>query len=266
MKISKISAVFFSPTGTTGAVVKAIAGGAGTASVEIMDISTPDTRKRKLDVREDELLIAGVPVYMGRVPALAADFFANLSAHNSPAVPVVVYGNRAFENSLLELSDILKERGCVIAGGAAFIGEHSFSSIERPIAAGRPDKNDLALAGEFGRLVMEKLRYASFVGGIGSCEIPGIRPYGGTTQIWDEDFIAVGDACIQCGLCASVCATGAVDPGNASNVDAVKCISCCACIKKCPVGAKTMKPGRVMDASVRLNSLFGEPKKSLYFI
>ena len=264
MKITKIKAVFFSPTGTTADIVKAMVDRAIPA--EIVDITTPASRKRRLEIRDDELLIAGVPVYMGRVPALVTEFFVNLRADNSPAVPVVVYGNRAFENSLLELNDILKERGCVIAGGAAFVGEHSFSSTERPIAAGRPDRDDLALAGEFGCLVMEKLGSVSSSGEICSGPIPGIRPYGGITQIWDEDFIALSDSCTRCGLCASVCPTGAVDPVNPAAVDTVKCITCCACIRKCPVRAKKMKPGKVMDASVRLNSLFSEPKKSVYYI
>jgi ferredoxin len=266
MKISRIRAVFFSPTGTTEDVVRAMVRAGGAVPVEMIDITTPASRKRRLEVRDDELLIAGAPVYMGRVPSLTREFFASLKADNSPAVPVVVYGNRAFENSLLELSDMLKERGCVIAGAAAFVGEHSFSSAERPIASGRPDQDDLALAGEFGRLLMEKLISASSAGAIGSGPVPGVRPYGGTTQIWDEDFIALKDSCRQCGLCASVCPAGAVDPGNAAAVDTVKCVTCCACIKKCPARAKEMKPGKVMEASVRLNSLFSEPKKSIYFI
>ena len=83
---------------------------------------------------EDELLVVGVPVYMGRVPELLMEWLHAVKASGSPAVSVVVYGNRAFEDSLIELEDILTERGCISIAGAAYIGEHSFSSPETPIA------------------------------------------------------------------------------------------------------------------------------------
>ena len=40
---------------------------------------------------------------------------------------------------------------------AAFVGEHSYSTPETPVAAGRPDAQDLARAAEFGAAVRKKL-------------------------------------------------------------------------------------------------------------
>ncbi|MGE5498752.1 MAG: ferredoxin, partial [Syntrophothermus sp.] len=178
----------------------------------------------------------------------------------------VVYGNRAYENALLELKDILKEHGCRIVAGAAYIGEHSFSSSGTPVAEFRPDLEDLTHAELFGRNIKEKLQMVSSVDQIPDLDVPGSYPYGGVTELWSVDFIAVGIECKQCGICARGCPTGAIDSENAYIIDKVKCITCCACIKNCPQKARTMKAGPVADAAARLNKFYSERKMPQSFV
>ena len=84
MKIQSVKLVYFSPTGTTKAAVRGIARGIPCSSVEERDITRPDAREQSLQTSEQDLLIVGVPVYMGRVPALAAQWLQKLQAQNTP--------------------------------------------------------------------------------------------------------------------------------------------------------------------------------------
>ena len=266
MKIEKVTLAYFSPTGTTKAVAKGISRGINHHSVECVDITKPDARKQPLRTSKDQLLVIASPVYMGRVPSLLMKWFQAIEAKNTPVACIVVYGNRVYDNALLELRDLVAGRGCRPIACAAFIGEHSFSSPELPTAQGRPDAKDLSHAELFGKKIRGKLRCSSSAGHISEPRIPGDYPYGGITELWDVDFIAVGDGCVQCGICAEVCPVGAIDPENSAVIDVQRCITCCACIKSCPQNARTMKTGPVRDAAIRLNTLYKERKEPLFFI
>jgi ferredoxin len=266
MKIPSLKLVYFSPTGTTKAVVLEIARGINPSNVELLDITRPDARKQPLQTSENELLVIAVPVYMGRVPALLSEWLHAINAHNTPAVCVVVYGNRVYDDALLELNDIVKQCGCKPIASAAYIGEHSFSNSETPTAQGRPDARDLKHAELFGQKIQEKLQSVPSSDHISDVPLPGCHPYRGDSKLWTVDFIAVGDECVQCGICAEGCPVGAIDPENSRVIDTEKCITCCACIRHCPKHARTMKPGLVRDAALRLSTLYKERKEPEFFV
>ena len=266
MKIESLKLVCFSPTGSTMAIIQGVAHGINQSTVELIDITKPDARKQQLQTSENDLLIVAVPVYMGRVPALLSEWLHAIKASKTPAVCVVVYGNRAYDNALLELKDILIKRGCIPIASAAYIGEHSFSSSQLPSAEGRPDASDLHHAELFGHKINEKLLSVSSVDNISDINIPGNYPYAGVTKLWSVDFIATSNACTQCGVCAEGCPVGAIDSENSNLIDKEKCITCCACIKNCPQNARTVKTGLVKDAAMRLNNLYKERKEPVFFL
>lgn len=266
MEINTLTLATFSPTGTGERVARAIADGLGQSVVNHIDLTRPEVRKQSLHLAKGTVLIIAVPVYMGRVPALLDEWFESLAGDHTPAVCVVVYGNRAYENALLELKDRVTAKGCVPAGCAAYIGEHSFSTPEVPTAHGRPDADDLSLARDFGTQLRERFTDVGSPHELTEVQVPGTTPYGGVTELWDVDFIIVSDNCVQCGQCAAICPMEAIDPADSADIDITRCITCCACLKACPEGARTMNSGPVMDARIRLNKLFHDRKKPEHYL
>lgn len=266
MTFQSLKLVCFSPTGTSKAIVQGIARGIGYDHVEIMDITRSKARKEPLQLSENDLLAIAVPVYMGRVPVLLQEWLHTVKAYNTPAVCVVVYGNRVYDDALLELKNILMQQGCLPIAGAAFIGEHSFSSTEIPTAQGRPDASDMDTAESFGRKIKEKLQAISSLDNNSKLYVPGNFPYGGATTLWSVDFIGVADTCTQCGICAQECPVDAIDAKNSHFIDQEKCITCCACIKRCPQAARTMKSSPVKEAALRLSTLYKERKDPVCFL
>ncbi|EKQ52812.1 MULTISPECIES: EFR1 family ferrodoxin [unclassified Clostridium] len=266
MKLQSLKLVCFSPTGTTKKIIQGIAYGINQGTTELIDITKPDARKQQIQTSENELLVVAVPVYMGRVPELLNEWLYSIKARNTPAVCIVVYGNRVYDDALLELKDILIKCGCKPIAGAAFIGEHSFSSSETPIAEARPDASDLNKAELFGRKIYDKLLSISLVDQISDINVPGNYPYGGITKLWNVDFIAVSNDCTQCGICAKECPVGAIDSENCNLIDNEKCITCCACIKNCPQNARMVKTSLVKDAAIRLNNLYKDRKEPVFFL
>ena len=51
-----------------------------------------------------------MPVYAGRVPALAVERLKGIKTSGVKFVIVAVYGNRAYEDALVEMQDVATER------------------------------------------------------------------------------------------------------------------------------------------------------------
>jgi len=270
VKIQSLQLVYFSPTGTTRKIVEAIARGIGGVPVQQLDITKPDNRTRRLETSEDELLIVGAPVYFGRVQADAIEWLNTIKGRNTLTVCVVVYGNREYDDALLEIKDTMANKGCIPIACAAYIGEHSFSSSETPIAAGRPDSADLLNAQSFGERTMKKILSASSVEQLSDISVPGQNPYIDMTDsrknLSGVDLVLVDGNCTQCGECAQHCPVGAIDSDRSSAVDTSKCILCHACIKYCPTNARHMKNELIKSIAVRLSGAFQERKEPALFM
>lgn len=265
MRIDALQLVYFSPTGTTKTIIEGIARGIDHRTVETIDITQSAARKQHLQTSANELLVIGVPVYVGRVPALAIDWLSTVKASGTPAVCIVVYGNRDYGDALLELKDTMAKHGCVPIACAAFIGEHSFSSTEAPLASGRPDVGDLNKAELFGKRISEKLRFTASTGYLSDITVPGRYPYE-EYDPWILDFIAVKDNCSLCGVCTELCPVDAVGLGKSILINKEKCILCCACIKGCPESALTVKPGPIKNVAVQLSKSCQRRKKPEFFL
>jgi ferredoxin len=257
MKLRKTVALYFSPTHTTEKSVKTFAVGTG-LPVETIDLTTLRQRttfKRNID--KDELLVVGFPVYAGRLPAIPDDFFPNLSSEGGPAVVIVVYGNRDYDDSLLELKLRLEERGFKVRAAATFIGEHTRSS---KIATGRPDANDLVVASDFGKKTFASITKDA----AGELILKGSYPFTSKVMVPNGISPNTSDNCILCGICIDECPWGAVDSNDCKKTDGARCMRCARCIRECPEGARSFTdPGylsSIPDFEKRLNARRCEPE------
>ena len=200
------------------------------AGVEIVDLTLPGHRPADVSCGADDVLVFGFPVYAGRVPALLRDEFAHLIGQDTPAVIVGLYGNRDFDDALLEAADLLGERGFDVVAAGAFIGEHSLTAR---VGTGRPDDADVAAAQRFGRELGERLARGSR---LPQPAIKGNRPYKELKPGADVRPITT-DACTSCGICAARCPLGIIDEDDPALIGE-GCLHCCACVKSCPEDAK----------------------------
>jgi ferredoxin len=268
MEIDRVKLVYFSPTGSTKRIVEEIAKGIG-APVEHIDLTHPEAKTKDFREFGGELAIIGSPVYAGRIPMEAIRRLQRLKAHNTPAATLVVYGNRAYEDSLIELTDLVYEWGFKPVAGGAFVAQHSFSTSEVPIAAGRPDASDLRKAREFGAKIREKLLAAKNMGEIQSVTVPGVRPYrdefrkSRAAKPGTEPAAPITreEQCTMCGICAEVCPNAAIAIGSAVETNRQACIRCYACIKNCPTGARVMTHPFFEREAKWLHDDFPERKK-----
>ncbi len=240
MSVKKVYAVYFSPTYTTKKSVEAFVEGMGIPT-EKVDLTLPKVRQSfNRAFGKDELVAVGLPVYGGRLPLDLEDFFSGLKGDATPAVAIVLYGNREFDDALIELRMRLEDRGFAVKAGAAFIGEHTFSV---KIATGRPDSNDLTVAADFGRKVLECVKQDYK----GKLVLKGNYPFvkkGYDPKVHLEfpphpRFTTTED-CNQCGLCAEDCPWGAIDSSDCRLRNYSKCMICYRCFKNCPVSAIQM--------------------------
>jgi ferredoxin len=211
MDIKKACSIYFSPTGTTQKAVTAFTEGLG-KPYEKFDLTTPGVRQSfKRSFGSDELVVAGLPVYSGRLPMRLDDFFTGLKGNGAPAVAIVVYGNREYEDALLELKMRLEDNGFKVIAGAAFIGEHTFSS---KIATGRPNAEDLDTAREYGKktisVIGEGISIRLNVKGNYPFVAKGFNPSLPGGPLSTYGIIDTTEYCIHCGACVEQCPWGAI--------------------------------------------------------
>ena len=240
----------FSPTGGTSKIAAAIAGARMGTRIDLCSPVEPQ------EIPAGAPLLAVVPVYGGRIPAIAAQRLLALQGSGNPAIAVVVYGNRAYEDALLELKNVLTEAGHQVIAAAAFIAEHS---IIRSIAADRPHADDLARAVEFGAAVEARLNSEPT-----TVDVPGNAEYRPLPQMPATPLVT--EACGGCGMCAHKCPVGAIPLSNPRSTDAAKCILCMRCVAICPRKARILPPPMVEAFTARLNAVASEPKQPEIYI
>ncbi|MBZ9571072.1 EFR1 family ferrodoxin [Methanobrevibacter sp. TMH8] len=260
----KIKAMYFSPTRTSEKVTMTIARKIAMklkTSLESINITKNDDRNEVPKFSNNDVLILGLPVYAGRIPEIVEEYIHNLKGNMTKAIILAIYGNRDYDDALLEMRNILDENGFEVIAAGAFIGEHSFTE---KVATGRPDEKDLEEARAFGDSIAVKLEDIGN-NAIESIEVKGNYPYKERGEL-PQVAPSTNDNCTECMDCTETCPTNAISKTNPKETDTAKCILCCECIKICPENAKFNADENILKIAKMLEDNFSKRKDPELFI
>ncbi len=263
--MTKLNLLYFSPTGTSQTVVREISTHFDDAIVKEWNL-TPIANYTSDIVLNDGLTIIAMPVYAGRLPEVALDVLPKVKANGLPAVVIAVYGNREYEDALLELKEESEKCGFEVMAAAAFIGEHSYSSKEKPIAINRPDIDDRQKCADFAALIKDKInRPEAYPQAL---MVPGNHPYKERNPKPKDLYPSTNtDDCSVCGECVSVCPTSAIQINNTTiETNGDDCIWCCACVKSCPEEARIFNNPVINAIQERLYTNCQQRKEPAFFL
>lgn len=245
---------YFSPTGGTKKAANFFCDGIS-ENLKTMNLGTRD---KVVEKAESGLVVVAAPVFGGRIPAIVAEKLKELDGSGKKAVTLVVYGNRAYEDALLELNNIVGERGFRVVASAALVAQHSMLP---EVGKGRPDEQDRRSILAFAGKVLDKMESGSE----DSVKVPGNYPY--------KDGMSMPVApisqpsCNQCEKCASVCPTGAIRLENGMVITcSEQCILCMACISACPEHARILPLPLQEKLEQMLGGLKSVRRENEYFL
>ena len=272
MELKQIYALSFSPVGSTRAAVC-------TAAEHLSQVLGLPWSERSFTLPEDrnaaqcftsrDLVLVGSPTYAGGLPnKILPDFRSRLRGAGTPAVALVTFGNRAFDNSLAQLGAVLSQNGFLPVAGAALVCRHVFSGT---LAAGRPDEQDRQQLLRFLDAAAKKLR----AGGLlqppvfpGSADAPYYVPLGldgAPARFLKAVPVTDPAACLGCGLCARHCPMSAIDPADPARITGT-CIKCHSCVRRCPVGAKGFDDPAFLSHAAMLEQTYSRPAANAFFL
>jgi flavodoxin/ferredoxin len=237
---------YFSQTGNTAQVARAIAGGlAGSAGVTT-DIR-PISEVAAGDWLAYDLLALGMPVFYYHEPVNVRDWIRALAVRPSPG-PVLTFNTNGGNpcNTFGRVQKFLRPKGGRVIGSFECCGYDTYPIYMKSFRQWtRPDAEDLAGATAFGRRMAPKAAAMiagetvpedtyKFVGGktfrlSWICRKPVLEHFFPKLKL-------APDLCIRCGACAKHCPTDniSLDPQPQF---ARKCIHCYMCERVCPRNA-----------------------------
>lgn len=256
----KINKIYFSPTGSTKKIVNIVAMAWEGSDFDVVDIdcSVPGINYSTYSFAKDELCVIGVPSFGGRVPAIALSHLKQMTADGTPTLIITTYGNRDYDDTLLELQDTLKQKGFRVFAAIAAVAEHS---IIRQFASGRPDKNDERELLEYAKRIRQTLEDNPAIEEI---TVKGNTPY--------RDFAGLpikpkaNSKCNMCGVCAKLCPMLAIPTDSPNKTDKKLCITCMRCVAVCPKQARKLNPALLFLAGLKMKKICSTSKKNELYL
>lgn len=271
--IKNIKTVYFSPTGNTRQVVSKLAELlAQTLRLPVQrdDFTLPSAHTDIRNYTEEELVLFAIPTYAGRIPNKILPFVQSLFKGNqTPAVALVTFGNRSFDNSLSELDGELKKNGFEVLGAGAVVCHHAFAEV----GSGRPDASDIEQLTQFADAIVKKIKTASLpLPDVAVKRNENLKAYyvplgldGQPVNFLKAKPVTDTSKCDNCGVCAAVCPMAAIDKNDVCSVPGT-CIKCQACVTHCHTKAKSFDDPLFLSHKAMLEKNYARSAVSEFFV
>ena len=253
MEIKKVYKVYFSATYTTLKVVNMIASELTDNVVDCDVTSTP--LSEDIEMGRGDVLVIGMPVYGGRIPENTLQSISRLKGRETPAIICCVYGNRDYDDALLELKNEVEGRGFKIVSASAFIARHS---IFTQIAKDRPNADDIAEIVEFANRSKTMILSLDDFSRLPQIKVKGNMPYKVFNQL--PIYPSANENCVECCECASKCPVGAISFDKPKETNTDKCLACGRCIVECKVDARDFRGDFYEARASKFQESFSTPK------
>lgn len=138
MKTYPVVEITFSPTGGTKKVADQISCYLGNIT-NTVNLIRHDVSFSDVTVPSDSLAVIAAPVFEGVIPDIAIERMKEIQGNHANCVVIAVYGNRAYDDGLIQLKDTAELCGFNVIASVAAVAEHS---IMRQFGSGRPDEED----------------------------------------------------------------------------------------------------------------------------
>ncbi len=273
--MGKVKVYYFSPTGGTLQVAQRLGDRLGAllgAAVEYHSYTLPREREALPQVEAGDVVVWATPVYAGRIPNKTLDYVRRaIHADGNPAIALVAFGNRAYDNALAELVGLMEEGGMKPVAAAAMVTRHAFSDT---LGAGRPNEEDLAALDRFATQVAEKL--ITHNSELITVSVPGeVHPEKYYTPLKTNNapagFLKAkpscnSELCTRCGECLEVCPMGSIGAKDGMPTFDGVCIKCQACRRHCPTGSIAFTDPEYLSHVAMLERTFAAPKRAEFFV
>ena len=249
----KLKLVYFSPTDTTKIILHKIIETINLPINEEFNLTNYENINFEHSFENDDLVLLGFPVYSGRVPKTAVNRFKNIRGNKTKIIIALTYGNRNYDDALMEIYEMLTLSNFVIIGMGTFVTQHS---VAKSIGFGRPNENDYNVLQQFSDKLIERM----------NTDYSGIKEYKINKPFRKYQTIPVNpkgnSKCTKCKLCVKLCPEYAINQNNPRKTDKNKCISCMRCIKYCPNNARDISKIEKLISTLFLKTKCRENKFS----